>query len=550
MAAALLRGTRWVGVVVAAALAAACTTPPPGGGGPTTTTTEPTTTSVTTSTTSTTTTTPTSTTSTSLPDPETATGYSVTIAGGHGDLEFHPGNSVVGMSHSDNATHYELRVSIEDRVGDNSMTFTFATRKGQHEDFEVGYYGWAQGWPFNDEGRPAIHLSPLGFCSSQFGDFEIRDIRREGTRITAIWITFQRYCGDAYAWSGTPAFGEIRIGYPVEEQQVTPQVVRWPGEKPPGFASYDVPVHVRPPAGSDGEIGVAVVGGHAGDFPIRENGCGGAVGPEGCVVHVGFEPRAAGPRHASLQVTTPAGTSEVALDATGALGRTEWVLDIDYEDPSRPDEHVVSPYTGTVGEPYELRSSAVDDEGLVWSLQVYNSPPAPFVAGQEYVWAPYDASGLRLSLSHGNAACEVDRGTVRIDDVGFRGPDERVAWLDLHMDVHCNAAYGHTVRGWIRYQDRDDVTPPPPVTGASASRDGDRVTLDWTNPGVGDPAGVILRAYLGDVAAGVPTTGRFVYDGDADTTTFTAPAGPLTVSIWTYDDTGNVGDPTTVQVAP
>jgi hypothetical protein len=198
---------------------------------------------------------------------------------------------------------------------------------------------------------------------------------------------------------------------------------------------------------------------------------------------------------------------------------------------------------------HELRSSAVDDEGLVWSLRIYNSPPAPFVAGQEYLWAHYDASGMRLDLGHGNVACEVDRGTVRIDDIGFRGPDERVARLDLNMDVHCTG-YGRTVRGLVRYQARDDVTPPPPVTGASASRDGDRVTLDWTTPAVGDFAGVIVRAYPGDVAPGAPTTGRFVYDGDADTTTFAAATGPLTVSIWTYDHTGNVGDPTTVQISP
>jgi hypothetical protein len=156
-----------------------------------------------------------------------------------------------------------------------------------------------------------------------------------------------------------------------------------------------------------------------------------------------------------------------------------------------------------------------------------------------------------MRLSRGNDGCELDRATTDIADLAFTGPDMRLALLDLAMEVHCRASYGRTVRGRIRFQDRDDQTAPAPVTGVSAVRDGGSVVLRWTNPAAADLAGVIVRWYPGGIAPGAPDVGSAVYFGTGSSIRFAAPrTSPIAVSIWTYDRTGNIGGPYGLQVEP
>jgi hypothetical protein len=248
-------------------------------------------------------------------------------------------------------------------------------------------------------------------------------------------------------------------------------------------------------------------------------------------------------------VATTAGTTTISLDGAGALGRTDWVVDVDYEDPSAADEHLVLPYSFSWGLPYELGSQAYGADGIVWDAFFDLAGNETFTEGR-YTHNP-DGTGLLPRLSRGNAGCELDRATIDIADLAFTGPDQRLALLDLAMEVHCRASYGQTVRGRIRFQDRDDQTAPAPVTGVSAVRDGGAVVLRWTNPAAADLAGVIVRWYPGRIAPGAPDAGKAVYFATGSTIRFAAPrTTPIAVSIWTYDRTGNVGSPSQLQVEP
>jgi hypothetical protein len=151
----------------------------------------------------------------------------------------------------------------------------------------------------------------------------------------------------------------------------------------------------------------------------------------------------------------------------------------------------------------------------------------------------------------GNDGCEIDRATIDIADLAFTGPDMRLALLDLTMEVHCRASYGHSVRGRIRFQDRDDQAAPGPVTGVSAVRDGGQVVLRWTNPAAADLAGVIVRWYPGPVAPGAPDVGKAVHFGTGTTVRFAAPrASPVAASVWAYDRTGNLSSQHERRVGP
>ena len=532
---------------VALAVAAACTVPPPPGGDPaTSTTTDATTTTTSTTTTmpSTTTTSEPTTTTTTAPPPRMDQSFTVTVAGAFGTAVFDRTNSQVVVTQSNQVGHQELEVAVQDPTGLPEMFFKFASRKESNENLEVGYYGDAQRWPFNGSGRPGIAIHSLGFCNDQSGNFEVRDIGRDGPAINRIWITYQRYCdGDR------PAYGELRLGYPAPAYTVAPQVVRWP-EAEPTRQSLDVPVVVRPTAADPVQVtGVSVAGTHAADFPVRANGCSGVMGTGGCAVLVGFTPQAAGQRHAELRVATSAGTTRVSLDGKGALGRSDWVVDINYADPTRPDEHLELPYSNAWGGPYEFSSGAFGDDGIVWNARFYQNPAARFEEGH-YEYGP-DGTGLQPSLSRGNDACVIGQATVDIADLGFAGPDELVDRVDLDMLVDCVYNPGHTARVRIRYHDRDDVTAPGAVTGVSAERDGDRVVLRWTNPAAADLAGVIIRGYTGTVAPGAPDAGEALHLGSGTSATIDAPGPlPLAVSLWPYDHTGNVGPPYELLVSP
>lgn len=477
--------------------------------------------------------------------------FSITVAGSHGDQTFTPANATIGVNQSNQIEQQVLQVSVADRNDPATyLSFDFSSRAGSRQNLAVGYYGHAQRYPFMDPGRPGISVSPLGFCQTETGNFEVRDIRFDGPAITRIWITYQRFCNLVQPADIRPAFGEIRLGYPTGAYDTSPRVVRWPDGTKVGRASSDVPVTLRRTSTSAVDVtSVSVTGRHAGDFPIRQNACTGPLSPEGCVVRVGFAPRGPGPRHASLRVATTAGVTSISLDGAGALGRTDWVVDVDYEDPSMPDEHLELPYSFSWGVPYELGSQAYGADGIVWDAFFDLAGNDTFTKGH-YAYNP-DGTGLQLRLSRGTGGCEIDRAAADVADLAFTGPDQRLALLDLAMDVHCRASYGHTVHGRIRFQDRDDQTPPGQVAGVRAVRDGGSVTLGWTNPAAADLAGVIVRWYPGRVAPGATDAGTAVYFRTGTTVRFAAPSTrPIAVSLWTYDRTGNVGAPTTVQVEP
>ena len=479
--------------------------------------------------------------------------FSITMAGEFGNQIFSPSTARIGVNQSNQIDQQVLSITVLDLNGNQLFDFDISSRAGSQRYLAVGYYGDAQRYPFMDPGRPGISMTPLGFCDDQTGNFEVRDIHRDGMAITRIWITYQRFCNNAQPADVRPTFGEIRLGYPQTAYDVSPRVVRWPAGTVgtyPSEASYDVPIRVRRTSSTAVNVtSVSVTGRYASDFPIRQNGCTGGLTSTGCVIRVGFAPQGPGPRHAKLRVATTAGTTNISLDGPAGLGRTDWVLDVDHEDPTVPDEHLVLPTSVSWGNPYDLASAASGADGEVWRA-FFGLPGAATFTEGHYAYSP-DGTGLQMSLSRGNGACEIDRAAMDIANLAFTGLDKRLALLDLTMDVHCRANSGETVRGRVRYHDRDDLTAPGRVANVSAVRDGGYVTLRWTNPDAADLSGVLVRWYLGGITPGAVDVGNEVYTGTGNTVRFTAPSTrTISVSIWTYDQTGNVGSRYGLRVAP
>jgi hypothetical protein len=81
------------------------------------------------------------------------------------------------------------------------------------------------------------------------------------------------------------------------------------------------------------------------------------------------------------------------------------------------------------------------------------------------------------------------------------------------------------------------------------TRTGGDVTLSWDLPGDQDLAGVLVRRYDGGTAPVATDAGEVVHLGTDCSATFPAPrSGPVAVSLWSYDISGNVSEPRTVIV--
>lgn len=432
-----------------------------------------------------------------------------------------------------------------------TMDFTFASRDSSNQYLKVRYYGDAQRYAFTDPGRPGIDITSLGFCSDQRGNFEVREIVRDGPRITRVWITYQRYCNNALPADIRPSFGEIRLGYPKTSYDVSPRVVRWPSGTYPKLSSYDVPVTVFPTGSTPVTVNsVSVDGPTPSSFPIRRHNCTGVLSSAGCVVWIGFAPPSPGPRYARLVVATSAGTTAVTLDGAGALGTSDWDLGVDYADATRTDEHLGMPYAFSWGSPYTISSQAVESDGGLWQADFALPAGATFAQGGHYVWKA-DGTGLRVSLSRGNEGCEVDGATMDIANLAYTGPDKRLSLLDLTMSVHCRSSSPYTVSGRIRFHDRSDLRGPSGVSNVVALRSGGYVNLSWTNPSSTDFARTIVRSYVGYIAPDVPDAASLARYGIVNTVRIPAPSGkPIAISMWTYDTSGNVGPRYSLVVNP
>ena len=475
--------------------------------------------------------------------------YSISFAGIYGNGIFTPADSSISVNQSNQVERQALEISVY-TADSGYMFFNFATRHNSYEDFKVGYYGDAQSYASPDPGRPGISISPLGFCSENAGNFEVRDIVRDGPKITRIWITFQRYCNTTAPADQRPTSGEIRIGYPKTAYDVSPRVVRWTPGTYPKESSYDVPVTVLPSGTTPVDVtSVAVTGPAPASFPIRRHNCTGTLGASGCVVWIGFTPTVAGPRYARLVVTTTAGTSTITLDGPGAPGTSAWTADIDHRD-DRPDEHLDMSYSISWGTPYAVYSQASEPDGTLWDASFDPVDTSTLAQGGHYL-TDSDGSPLRISMARGNAACVVLQGTTDIANLAHTGPDQRLAVLDLTTQLTCEGNPGDLIRARLRYQDRGDFKGPYKVTNVSAVRDGGYVRLSWTNPPSTDFARTVVRWYPGDVAPAVPDAGNLAAFGTLSSVRFAAPTTqPVAISIWAFDTTGNASLRYTVVVAP
>src|SRR6266542_3125095 len=482
--------------------------------------------------------------------------FSISVTGDAGNFFYDSSDANAGLSQEWYLTGYEhVGVSVTANTGDSGYSFDFATPKEGNQRFVTGFYQWAQDYPFFVQGRPgiAVHGNSPG-CANQTGNFEVRDMARSELRITRLWLVWERWCGSAIGPSRVE-FGELRLGYPQAAYDVSPTVVVWPWDTIyPGDAAPAVPVRVRLTSSDTVTADTpSVSGADASDFPIREQDCTGTLTASGCTVWVGFNPSAPGPRHATLTVPTSAGARSVSLDGPGALGTSEWNVTINHSNPPQTQQLVMR--SASVGNPYEIRTQAresqPDGTDLLWNARFVQNDGTPFKVGTTYQYSSGINPPFFMSIAQGNAGCEINSGSATFNDLAYLGPDHLLDRMDANFYAACQSGDPWTVSARMRFHARSDINAPEPVTGLAAVRNGGNVTLTWTKPSASDLAGIIVRWYAATDAPSVWSAGNTAYLGTGSSASFAAPSTePVSVSVWTWDTTGNVSPATSAYLAP
>lgn len=469
--------------------------------------------------------------------------FSISVTGTAGNYFFTPRNAAINVTQTWNKSAYGTYEAIEARVtqgGIPQYTFDFATPNGSGHRLAVGFYNWAQEYPVIGPGRPqiAVHGETPG-CGNQTGRFEVRDIHRVGLKITRLWLVFERWCSPSWVESG-----ELRLGYPQTTYDVSPRVVVWPWSTIyPGHAAQDVPVRVRlTSAKAVTAYMPKVYGLDAADFPIRKQNCTGKLTASGCTVWIGFTPKAPGPRHAKLTVPTSAGPTSVSLDGTGGVGTSSWTAGVNWTDPPRTEHLGMT--SVSAGSPYEITSQAweplPDGTMQLWNTNFGLNNGQQMKEDTTYTYVPGQGPFF-MDLSRGDGACEITSGSVTINDLAWLGPDHDLARMDADLTANCQSSTPYSVSAEMKFHARADVTSPGPVSNLKAVRDGGRVTVTWTKPPAADLAGVIVRWYAARHAPSVWWAGNTAYFGTGRSVSVKAPATqPVSVSVWTYDKTGNM----------
>lgn len=472
--------------------------------------------------------------------------FSISISGTDGSAFFVPRNAQVNVTQTWNASspgNYEA-IQVYVNSGGSVYYFNFATGYGSGKRFAVGYYPWAQQYPgIRGEDRPGISI--LGGnvpCGSNSGSFEVRDIGRSGLEITRLWIVFTRTCED-----GAVDIGEVRFGYPPTTYGVSPRVLDWPWSTvyPGRAAPDDHPVHVwLTSAKSVTAYQPKVTGQDAADFPIRKQNCTGKLTTAGCIVWVGFTPKKPGPRHATLVVPTSAGSTTVSLNGLGGVGTSDWTVSTNW--PGTPS-HLVMPSV-SAGTPYSIISQA-DGTSLLWTAEFATHNGQPLRPGTTYTYQSGVSPPFTMSIAQGDAGCELNSGSVTVNDLATVGPDHQLARMNAVLKATCQSSTPYSVTATMRFHEAADLTPPGPVTRLKAARKGSEITLTWAKPAAADLAGIIVCWYHAPSAPGVWSTGSTAYLGTGTAARFTGPStGPVSISIWTFDTTGNISTASVVHL--
>jgi hypothetical protein len=304
-------------------------------------------------------------------------------------------------------------------------------------------------------------------------------------------------------------------------------------------------------------VGKPVVSGaSAADFSVASSTCGVSLrAHHTCVVTLGFSPRAAGPRSASMGIRIGSTTQSVSLTGSAPLGTTSIV--------TSGDDYVDGGGTlSYVDGPQEIDVVASRDGWQWYSVDPYGYPGTGITADfGRYGGGPlalgthsfqefgFETSGYGTDVMAEGRGCGDSEGSENVqaftlDSIGLPST------ATITFTQKCMEDPTHPMTGKLLWQSRSDVTAPaaPPRVSISAAKH----LVTWSRSTSSDAATTVARLVEGSGTGAGPSSGTPLYSGPTATTSAALPTlasgEKYTVVVFAVDKAGNVSRAGTASV--
>jgi hypothetical protein len=449
-----------------------------------------------------------------------------------------------------------LAVNVSGGPYGDYYTLTFAAAPGH--TLHPGLYTGAQRTPFRQAGHPGIDIYGSGRgCNTDGGRFDVKDIRTNAIgAVTRLWLTYEQHCEN-----GVPAlFGEVQISLSAAKLLAVPDQIWWPDTYVGASGTTARVTFVNKATSSVAVSSASLSGAGSNSFNVRSDGCTGTMIAPGaaCQALVRFTPASAGPRVASLTLSTSTGgTAVVQLDGAGIGGRTGLTMTSDSGDfIGQGLSYSYSPADATVavtGGLQGVHGSINAADGSWWYLDFVPAGGDTLTAGTTYTATryPFNGTGPGMDISGNGRGCNTLTGTFTVNSISA-AIDGSLRSASVSFEQHCEGVTP-ALRGTLDYRvPTGDTMPPGAVTHLTARRQGtQRVTVAWSNPTDADFSFVIVRYLLSGNTPGAPNGSIFAYAGGGSSTSLTTPRkSPITLAVWAVDTSGNVSPPAVVSLKP
>lgn len=382
--------------------------------------------------------------------------------------------------------------------------------------------------------------------AATIGDADILDLRTDASgRITAFDVVY-RTVPDLGA-----SIGEVRMGQPESSiADFSMRHVEYP-DVPVGAIPVDATITVTNISGRAQAVGSAAS--TAADFRVEHDHCSRSTLAAGasCAFDVGFSPRTAGPRVASVSLAVGGVTQRVELAGNGELGTSRLTISgQDFVDLGAPgtthvfgegrDNAWLGASPGGPGS-YAFGLGSVgytSDAPLVRA--VFDGPSSGALAVGTHSLAPSSGPGrYAVNISAYNRGCSSQPGTETVRAFAL-DPYGRAGLANVSFRVTCDGDTAHPMTGSLLYHWRSDVTAPSAATAVQVSTTAPR-TVTWAKSASGDVATTIVRVFPGSVAGtattGLPAAGR---SATSAVLPVLRSGQRYTVGVFSVDTSGNV----------
>jgi hypothetical protein len=298
---------------------------------------------------------------------------------------------------------------------------------------------------------------------------------------------------------------------------------------------------------------VTTSAGFTSDYTVADDRCSGTVLAPGarCSLRVGFSPKAAGPRNATLSIPIDGSTQRIELNGWAPAGKSSITISSQVLEQPAGSTFANGKYLVWAGRVFSNTSFGASPraEHADATVGIRHGRQQALTLGRHMVSDdPMDPDGHHLSVGAEGRGCNPLPGSSYTVHTYKQTADGAPAMADISFTAYCLGANGKASTGRVLYNLRSDTTVPSRPSNLRMSGSGSTRTASWSRSSSSDQAYTVVRLVPGTGTNGNGTSGYAVYSGTGSSATLPPlkKGRQYTLHLFGVDKTGNVTAPRTL----